>query len=66
VDHERGVHAVEDAGLYELELAAAAFLRGSAEERDAVRERLIEYFELLGADDPRVAPARRELARVLF
>ena len=31
-----------------------------------LRERLLEYFELLGADDPRVAPARRELARVLF
>jgi len=42
-------------------------LVGSGEsERDAVRERLLEYFELLGADDPRVAPARRELARALF
>jgi putative thioredoxin len=40
--------------------------RTSGDERDAVRERLLEYFELLGADDPRVAPARRELARVLF
>jgi len=44
----------------------AVLRRTSAEERDAVRERLVEYFELLGADDPRVAPARRELARVLF
>lgn len=40
--------------------------RTGAGERDVVRERLIEYFELLGADDPRVAPARRELARMLF
>ncbi|MFN2518292.1 MAG: tetratricopeptide repeat protein [Jatrophihabitantaceae bacterium] len=40
--------------------------RTGSDERDVVRERLIEYFELLGGDDPRVAPARRELARVLF
>lgn len=40
--------------------------RTSGDERDAVRQRLLEYFELLGPDDPRVAPARRELARVLF
>jgi putative thioredoxin len=37
-----------------------------ADERDPLRQRLIEYFDLLGPDDPRVAPARRELARVLF
>jgi putative thioredoxin len=40
--------------------------RTSGEDRDAVRERLIEYFELLGPDDPRVPPARREMARALF
>ena len=40
--------------------------RTSAEDRDAVRERLIEYFDLLGPDDPRVAPARRRMAQVLF
>ena len=40
--------------------------RTSGDERDRVRERLIEYFDLLGNDDPRVAPARREMARVLF
>jgi putative thioredoxin len=40
--------------------------RTSADERDAVRERLIEYFDLLGPDDPRVPPARREMARSLF
>jgi putative thioredoxin len=41
-------------------------VRTGGEDRDAVRERLIEYFELLGPDDPRVAPARREMARSLF
>jgi putative thioredoxin len=40
--------------------------RTDGEEREAVRQRLVEYFELLGSEDPRVAPARRELARVLF
>jgi putative thioredoxin len=42
-------------------------LRASTgDDRDAARQRLIEYFDLLGPDDPRVAPARRELARALF
>lgn len=40
--------------------------RVSGDERDTVRERLVEYFDLLGADDERVAPARREMARALF
>jgi putative thioredoxin len=40
--------------------------RVSGADRDAVRERLIEYFDLLGPDDPRVAPARRALANALF
>jgi putative thioredoxin len=40
--------------------------RVSGDDRDAVRERLIEYFDLLGPDDPRVPPARREMARSLF
>jgi putative thioredoxin len=40
--------------------------RTSGDDRDSVRERLIEYFELLGPDDPRVAPARREMTRALF
>ena len=44
-------------------LAAAA---PSGEDRDSVRQRMIDYFDLLGPDDPRVAPARREMARVLF
>jgi putative thioredoxin len=40
--------------------------RTSGEDRDSVRQRMIEYFDLLGPDDPRVVPARREMARVLF
>ncbi|MGI8664920.1 MAG: tetratricopeptide repeat protein [Jatrophihabitans sp.] len=36
------------------------------EDRTPVRDRLVEYFELLGPDDPRVGPARRELANALF
>ncbi|MDQ2837307.1 MAG: tetratricopeptide repeat protein [Actinomycetota bacterium] len=36
------------------------------EERQPVRDRLVEYFDLLGPDDPRVAPARRDLANALF
>jgi putative thioredoxin len=40
--------------------------RVTGDDRDRVRERLIEYFDLLGPDDPRVPPARREMARSLF
>jgi putative thioredoxin len=40
--------------------------RVNGDDRNAVRERLIEYFDLLGPDDPRVPPARREMARSLF
>ena len=41
-------------------------VRTSGDDREAVRQRLIEYFELLGPDDPLVSPARREMARALF
>ncbi|MFJ2813808.1 tetratricopeptide repeat protein [Streptomyces sp. NPDC087294] len=40
--------------------------RTAGDDRDAVRLRLLELFEVVGADDPRVATARRALARVLF
>lgn len=43
-----------------------ALRRFSGPDRDAVRARLVEYFELLGPDDPRVGPARRSLAAALF
>ncbi|WP_371499236.1 thioredoxin [Kitasatospora sp. NBC_00374] len=36
------------------------------EDRDTVRLRLLELFEVIGADDPRVVAARTALARVLF
>ncbi|MGW0393576.1 tetratricopeptide repeat protein [Streptomyces sp. NPDC003042] len=36
------------------------------EDRDSVRVRLLELFEVIGADDPRVSAARTALARVLF
>ncbi len=35
-------------------------------ERGAIRDRLVDYFELIGPDDPRVAPARRDLTNALF
>ncbi|MFH7595875.1 tetratricopeptide repeat protein [Streptomyces racemochromogenes] len=38
----------------------------AGEDRDAVRVRLLELFEVIGADDPRVTAARTALARVLF
>lgn len=40
--------------------------RTVGEERDTVRLRLLELFEVVGADDPRVTAARGALARVLF
>ena len=43
-----------------------AFTRLAGDDRDKVRERLVEYFEILGPDDPRVGPARRRLAAALF
>lgn len=40
--------------------------RTAGDERDTVRIRLLELFEVVGADDPRVSAARRALARALF
>jgi putative thioredoxin len=40
--------------------------RLSGEDRDQVRDRVVEYFDILGPEDPRVAPARRALASALF
>ncbi len=36
------------------------------DEREVVRKRLIDYFEILGNEDPRVGPARRALASALY
>ncbi|MBW4033193.1 MAG: tetratricopeptide repeat protein [Acidobacteria bacterium] len=35
-------------------------------QKDAVRARLLEYFEVAGADDPRVLSARRRLTNLLY
>ncbi|MFR9796983.1 tetratricopeptide repeat protein [Streptomyces sp. MS06] len=40
--------------------------RTAGDDRDAARRRLLELFEVVGAEDPRVAAARRALARALF
>ncbi len=40
--------------------------RTFGEDRDAARVRLLELFEVVGPDDPRVTAARGALARVLF
>ncbi|QWS34314.1 tetratricopeptide repeat protein [Curtobacterium aetherium] len=36
------------------------------DDREALRVRLVEYFELIGVDDPRVVAARRRLANALY
>ncbi|WP_141315971.1 tetratricopeptide repeat protein [Streptomyces spinoverrucosus] len=43
-----------------------AVRRTAGDDRDAVRLRLLELFEVVGAEDPRVTAARRALARALF
>ncbi|MER7766604.1 tetratricopeptide repeat protein [Kitasatospora sp. NPDC096140] len=40
--------------------------RTAGEDRDTARLRLLELFEVIGSDDPRVTAARTALARVLF
>jgi putative thioredoxin len=40
--------------------------RSSAAERDRVRQHLLSLFEVLDADDPRLAAGRRALANALF
>jgi putative thioredoxin len=40
--------------------------RTAGDDRDRVREHLLELFEAVGSDDPRVATARRQLASALF
>ncbi|WP_405716649.1 tetratricopeptide repeat protein [Streptomyces sp. NBC_00046] len=40
--------------------------RNFGDDRDAARVRLLELFEVIGPDDPRVGAARTALARVLF
>lgn len=40
--------------------------RTAGDERDAVRKRLLELFDVVGAEDPRVVSARGALMRALF
>ena len=37
-----------------------------AEGKTAVRTRMLEYFEVAGAEDPRVGAARRRLTTLLY
>ncbi|WIJ44085.1 tetratricopeptide repeat protein [Curtobacterium citreum] len=53
---------VEDAFGRLLDLVPTVF----GAEREALRVRLVEYFELVGVDDPRVVVARRRLANALY
>ncbi|GAA4746150.1 tetratricopeptide repeat protein [Amnibacterium soli] len=43
-----------------------AFAGASGDDRTVLRTRLLDYFALTGADDPRVAAARRRLAMLLY
>ncbi|MCX4660014.1 tetratricopeptide repeat protein [Streptomyces uncialis] len=43
-----------------------AVRRTAGDDREAVRVRLIQLFDVIGADDPRVGAARKALARALF
>jgi len=61
-DAEIGGHQVEAA----LARLIGLVKRATGDDRNRIRERLVEYFELLGPDDPRVGPARRDLANALF
>jgi putative thioredoxin len=61
-DHALSVNDVDGA----IGRLLALVRRVSGDDRDTVRERLIEYFDVLGPDDPRVGPARRQLANALF
>ncbi|MEP6853152.1 MAG: tetratricopeptide repeat protein [bacterium] len=51
-------------GAFDRLITLVTRVRG--EERDPVRDRLVDYFELLGPDEPQVGPARRRLASALF
>ncbi|MEV7892623.1 tetratricopeptide repeat protein, partial [Streptomyces cyaneofuscatus] len=43
-----------------------AVRRNAGDDRNTARLRLLELFEVIGPDDPRVTAARTALARVLF
>ncbi|ADG73996.1 Thioredoxin domain protein [Cellulomonas flavigena DSM 20109] len=54
--------AVEDAFARLVDLVR----RTAGDERERVRVRLVDLFEVLGSDDPRVVAARRALAAALY
>lgn len=54
--------AVEDAFARLVDVVR----RTRGEERERVRQRLVELFEVIGPEDPRVAAARRALASALY
>lgn len=54
--------SVEDAFARLLDLVRAT----TGEERELVRARMVDLFEVVGADDPRVPRARRALANALY
>jgi len=53
---------VDDAFGRLLDLVPTVF----GDDREALRVRLVEYFELIGSEDPRVVAARRRLANALY
>lgn len=53
---------VEDA----FDRLLGVFATASGDDRTTIRTRLLDYFALTGADDPRVAAARRRLATLLY
>lgn len=54
------------AGKVEDSFGRLIGLLADSDDRDTIRKRVVEYFEILGPQDPRVPPARRALANALF
>ncbi|CAN5157118.1 co-chaperone YbbN [soil metagenome] len=57
---------VDDAFDRILALFAAAVAAGDAATKDTLRTRLLDLFEVVGLDDPRVTAARRRLTMLLY
>jgi putative thioredoxin len=49
-----------------IDRLVAFVARSAGADRDAARVKLLDFFELLGPDDPRTAVGRQKLTRVLF
>jgi putative thioredoxin len=49
-----------------FDLLLGAFPTQDAPAKNTIRTRLLDYFEILGTDDPSVAPARRRLTSLLY